>query len=123
MKIFKPGDRVMVYDYRFFVDDISTPPSSCIKSATVIRWYGYRSERFGEYPSLIDVQFDHEDFVSHGHFTDHVEKGESTMTDDFTVRVLSLVAGAAVLYYLVLPVLIQSRAAVIQALSLIGGGR
>jgi hypothetical protein len=41
----------------------------------------------------------------------------------FVTRVATLAAGAAVLYWWVIPVLHQTQAAVVQAISLIGGGR
>lgn len=69
-----PGTRVMVFDHRLFEDDVSTPLSHTIRPATVKRWYGKISDRYGTYPNLIDVKFDHRpDDVSRGHFADHVE--------------------------------------------------
>ena len=80
-KVFVAGDRVLVYDYTLFKNDVDTPSRELTKPATVVRWYG-RPEthykicdmRLGPYPSLIDVVFDHRpQRESCGHFTDHVE--------------------------------------------------
>ena len=65
-----PGDRVLVFDSRLFVDDRKTPPSVTMKPATVLRRYGYRSEQFGVYDDLVDVDFDHRG-ESRAHFTSY----------------------------------------------------
>lgn len=68
-----PGTRVMAFDTRLYKSDVLTPPSVTIRPATVLSWYGYRSERFGKYPSLVDVRFDHDpDRVSKGHFANPI---------------------------------------------------
>lgn len=67
-----PGTRVKVFDSRLCKDDVSTPIEVTIKSATVVSWYGKKSQRFGIYPSLIDVQFDHDLRVSKGHFANPI---------------------------------------------------
>lgn len=79
-KTFYPGTRVMVFDYSLFKDDKSTPLSVTVKPATVVRWYGQdysnhpaeSMRALGNYPSLIDVDFDHRG-LSRGHFTTFVE--------------------------------------------------
>lgn len=75
---FYPGTRVLVFDATLFVDDKSTPLSHTVRPATVVCWYGCRaSEVLGgyQYPSLIDVQFDHRpQAISRGHFTDAVRR-------------------------------------------------
>lgn len=68
-----PGDRVLVFDYRIFKDDKTTPSSVTWKPATIIRRYGTRnyypvSDVTYTYPDLIDVDFDHRG-ESRGHFT------------------------------------------------------
>lgn len=74
-----PGDRVMVFDYRLYVDDWSTPPSVTMKPATVICRYGYKQPAIDEgskdwiYPDLVDVEFDHRG-LSKGHFTYGVKR-------------------------------------------------
>jgi hypothetical protein len=78
MKVFYPGDRVMVFDHLLHKDDVSTPLSHTVRPATVVRWYGKTVRYPGNeedciYPSLIDVRFDHRG-LSNGHFTDHVKK-------------------------------------------------
>lgn len=63
-----PGTRVLVFDSRRYKDDRATPLHQTLCMATVERWYGKRSERFGLYPSLLDVRFDHTpEKVSRGH--------------------------------------------------------
>ena len=67
--VFYPGDLVAVYDYTMFIDDDRTPFHMLLKEATVIRHYGERHPQYGDYPSLIDVQFHHRPHrVSRGHF-------------------------------------------------------
>lgn len=76
-----PGDRVMVFDPRLFVDDKSTPSSMTMKPATVVCRYGYKQPAvpFEEgakdwiYPDLVDVEFDHRG-LSKGHFTYGVKR-------------------------------------------------
>ena len=69
-----PGTRVTVFDGRLFKDDVSTPLSHTMRSATVKQWYGKRSKHHGVYSNLIDVEFDHRPGkVSRGHFADQVE--------------------------------------------------
>lgn len=74
-----PGDRVLVFDYLLFKNDISTPLSVTMKPATVICRYGmwsgwYENERYC-YPDLVDVKFDHRpELISHGHFTSGVKR-------------------------------------------------
>ena len=62
---FIPGDRVLVFDPSLWIDDKKTPLSVTIKLATVVCHYGLSKE----YPSLLDVVFDHSSKVSKGHFT------------------------------------------------------
>jgi len=70
---FFPGTRVMVFDPRLFVDDKKTPHTVTVKPATVLRWYGKRSNFFGWTDgNLIDVDFDHRG-ESRGHFADMVK--------------------------------------------------
>lgn len=64
-KQFIPGDRVIVFDPSLYVDDKKTPLGMTFKLATVVCHYGLSKE----YPSLIDVVFDHNQRLSKGHFT------------------------------------------------------
>lgn len=74
METFYPGTRVLVFDPSLFLDDKGTPLSVTMKPATVLRWYGKRSNYGGwTDDSLIDVNFDHRG-ESRGHFTTTVEK-------------------------------------------------
>lgn len=72
-----PGDRVMVFDSRLYVNDVITPLSMTMKPATIVSRYGSLKTSFigfslGPYPDLIDVIFDHRPgCVSRGHFTDN----------------------------------------------------
>jgi len=75
-----PGDRVLVFDYLLYKDDVKTPLSFTLRPATVVRRYGELATRYpisemtlGPYPDLVDVRFDHRDRISRGHFTDGVE--------------------------------------------------
>jgi hypothetical protein len=78
-----PGDRVLCFDNRLYVDDRRTPPSVTIKPATVVQRYGRRSEHFGWTDGdLVDVRFDHDGRISRGHFTDSVLR----VTSRFAVR-------------------------------------
>jgi len=70
---FYPGTRVVVFDPSLFIDDKKTPLSTTMKPATVLRWYGRRSNFGGVNESLIDVNFDHRG-ESCGHFTTHVKR-------------------------------------------------
>lgn len=71
---FYPGTRVKVFNTRVYRDDVTTPLSMTMQPATVIAWYGRRSwHEEWIYPSMIDVQFDSDPRVSHGHFTEFVE--------------------------------------------------
>ncbi len=70
--IMTPGDRVLVFDPRLWIDDEKTPLSVTIKLATVVRC----SER-GIWPrvdKMIDVIFDHDGRLSKGHFTSGVKR-------------------------------------------------
>lgn len=70
-----PGTTVKVFDPRLYKDDRSTPLSTTIKLATVLRWYGKQSTYSGQtvsYPSLIDVQFWHDGRESKAHFADEI---------------------------------------------------
>ena len=70
-----PGTRLKVFDSRRFIDDVSTPLSMTMRPATVMRWYGALARTYGDdlvlgpYQSLIDVKFDGERQISHGHIT------------------------------------------------------
>lgn len=83
---FYPETRVLVFDALIFKNDIDTPLSMTIKSATVIKWYGYRHPKHGIYPNMVDIIFDHRpDRVSHGHFVDvagipYIEKIEGKLS-------------------------------------------
>ena len=75
MQTFFPGTRVTVFDPRLYKGDVETPLSHTMRLATVKKWYGYRSERYGTYSSLIDVEFDYRPGkISEGHFTDSMMK-------------------------------------------------
>ena len=70
------GDRVLVYDYRDFINDWATPCDMLMRPATVVCRYG-KVVDYGSgpcyYPDLVDVVFDHRPgVVSCGHFTDRV---------------------------------------------------
>ena len=69
-----PGDLVIAFDSRLFKDDVSTPLSYTKGIAKVIRRYGYRSTYNPDwiYPDLVDLLFDHNPNISHGHFTETV---------------------------------------------------
>jgi len=72
-EIYEPGDRVKVFDASLFENDIDTPLSMTMQSATVIRGNYYRLDGEG----MIDVRFDREDRrikESHGHFIWGVER-------------------------------------------------
>ena len=77
-----PGSRVVVFDPQLYVDDVRTPLSVTLNEAIVVARYGYRSERFGIYPDLVDVKFLHNGRLSKAHFTDYViEIGASSETE------------------------------------------
>ena len=72
-----PGDRVLVFDSRLYIDDVKTPIEHTMRQATVVcRYgcYGYHGEHTRwRYPDLCDVVFDHRpESVSKGHFTDGI---------------------------------------------------
>lgn len=84
-----PGDRVLAYDYFSFKNDKDTPWHILMLPATVTRRYGLiyitwqdvcyddYGRQYGEpdrwlYPDLVDLQFDHMDRESKGHFTNGV---------------------------------------------------
>ena len=76
-----PGDRVMVFDARLFVDDVKTPLSMTMQPATVLRRYGFRSIPIPScdlpswiYEDVVDVKFDRDGRESKGHFTSYVEE-------------------------------------------------
>ena len=69
---FIPGDRVIVFDPSLWAYDTPTN-EEFFKPATVICHYGYKSESYGNYPSLIDVRFDHDGRLSTGHFTEGIK--------------------------------------------------
>ncbi len=74
-KIFKPGDRVKVFDHLLYINDILTPSSETIQPAIVVRGNYTNSHHYEE--EMIDVLFDREDRVcrrSNGHFVWSVEK-------------------------------------------------
>jgi len=78
-----PGDKAKVFDWGLFKDDITTPKSITMQSATVVCRYGKKSKTIDQegywlYPDLVDVRFDYRpELVSHGHFTNGIEvKGE-----------------------------------------------
>lgn len=74
-RVFYPGTRVKAFDHRTFKDDISTPLSMTMKAATVVCWYGTKSEHSGYiYPDLVDVRYDDEPCsISRGHFVSALE--------------------------------------------------
>jgi hypothetical protein len=79
--VIMPGDRVIVFDTRLYVDDRTTPLTHTMRPATVLRRYGFRSDRFGVYPDCVDVRFDHRPEESRGHFTDYVKLVPATEED------------------------------------------
>ena len=93
-KIFKPGQRVMVYDYSLFKNDKDTPCLQLTLPATVVCWYGKQIKYYpindfslGPYESLVDVIFDHRpNQVSHGHFGDGVETVESLFDKELSKK-------------------------------------
>ena len=84
-RLIMPGDRVKVFNGNVYIDDITTPLSITIQWATVIQRYGKKSGYYFDdndvkttcrYPDVIDVLFDGEELVSHGHFTNGVVEYE-----------------------------------------------
>ena len=70
MENIMPGTRLLVFDYRLFKDDVTTPSSDTWKPATVVCRYGFKSKWHGNYPDVVDVIFDHQpEQVSKSHFT------------------------------------------------------
>jgi len=70
-----PGSRVNVFDPLLYINDVKTPLSHTVRPATVVCRYGkYSMNARYRYPDLVDVKFDHRPRISHGHFTDCVEK-------------------------------------------------
>lgn len=70
-----PGDRVLAFDHLLYRDDVSTPCSVTVRPATVLARYGTESKRFGRYPDLVDLLFDHRpEQSSYGHFTHGVRR-------------------------------------------------
>jgi hypothetical protein len=73
-RVYWPGTRVKAFNARIFRDDVSTPLSQTMQPATVVAWYGRWSWlRAWRYESLVDLLFDGEHRVSHGHFTDRMD--------------------------------------------------
>lgn len=71
-KVFKPGDRVKVFDHLLYVNDTLTPLSETMQPATVVQG---NYNNYGD--DMIDVLFDREDRVcrrSNGHFVWGVER-------------------------------------------------
>ncbi len=58
------GDKVLVYDARLAVNDLLTPLAVTMQTAVVL---GHHEEE-GTSRQFAEVQFDHDDFVSKGHF-------------------------------------------------------
>ena|ERR1035437_205080 len=93
-RVFKPGDRVLVYDASLFKDDVSTPCLELERPATVVCWYGEVEKHYpindftlGPYESLVDVVFDHRpNKISRGHFGDGVEKLEYLLDPEWNIR-------------------------------------
>ena len=85
-----PGDRIFVFDNFLYKDDIQTPLSFTMRSATIVRRYGTHRAWRGlrslarqnlypgfydtwKYPDMVDVIFDHRPGISRGHFTSGVK--------------------------------------------------
>jgi hypothetical protein len=71
-----PGDRVLVFDPRRYINDVKTPLSMTMRPATVVRRYGMWDRYDGErvnYPDVVDVQWENGS-ITKAHFTDEVEK-------------------------------------------------
>lgn len=71
-----PGTRVRVFDSRLYRGDVKTPLSITMQTGVVMAWYGRTANtkaggsQFGPYPSLIDVKFDRDGYVSRCHFAE-----------------------------------------------------
>ena len=74
-----PGSRVLVFDWRLYKDDVSTPLTHTMRPGTVVSRYGSQvvyseGDQPCRYPDLVDVRFDHSPGdVSREHFTHLVE--------------------------------------------------
>lgn len=75
----KPGDRLIVFDSRLFINDVETPLSVTMQPCTVTRgnysrksWFGYMDY------DLIDVRFDHDGRESLAHFANFFEREKET---------------------------------------------
>lgn len=70
-----PGSRVKVFRHQIYKNDVDTPLSMTMQTATVLCRYGFRSkiEPSWIYEDCVDVQFD-DGTISHGHFTSGVEE-------------------------------------------------
>ena len=76
------GSRVLVFDHTLYVNDIKTPLSVTMRSATVISRYGFISKYIekehgreaAKYPDCCDVIFDHSGRVSRVHFTNYLKE-------------------------------------------------
>lgn len=77
-----PGDRIMLFNYRLWKDDKTTPLSVTMQPCTVLNRYGkmktrypglHDDEQLGPYEDLIDVNFDNGG-KSEGHFTYNVQE-------------------------------------------------
>lgn len=66
-----PGTRLMVFNHRVYKNDKDTPLSVTVQPATVLRWYG-KINKYGIYPSLVDVKFDSDERESKAHFADEI---------------------------------------------------
>jgi hypothetical protein len=70
MGIFYPGTRVIAYDSNW---------TDAMREGVVVKWYGYMHTNFGMYRSLVDIKFDGEERISHGHFTRYVKLPQNSM--------------------------------------------
>jgi len=76
-----PGDKVMAYDPWAFGREGYYNHKGAFRPATVVLRYGFISptmERWygreaAKYPDCVDLVFDHDKRLSHGHFTEDVE--------------------------------------------------
>jgi|AMWB02.1.fsa_nt_gi hypothetical protein len=76
-----PGTRAMVYDPWANGREGYYKNEGAFMPATVVRRYGFISEymerEYGretaKYPDCVDVVFDHDGRISHGHFTDCIK--------------------------------------------------
>jgi hypothetical protein len=70
--IIMPGDRVLIFDPRRYIDDLETPLSATMRPAIVLCRYGER--KYGTiYPDLLDVQWE-DGSITKAHFTNAAEK-------------------------------------------------